>query len=166
MCVKKGLAQCRKIVEETMQNIHPIYNIKSLMIKQELAKDPRLKNESWDRFLPKFKAKNVSKRKKPKVINKKKDYTPFPPEQPESKLDKQIESGEYFARKQIESDEKKRMKYMKDRAPDSNNSKTNEKKKESLSSAAKNENSKNKRNRNETKPHAAAHESKSKKFKK
>lgn len=125
----KGLAQCRKIVEETMANIHPIYNIKSLMIKQELAKDPRLKNESWDRFLPKFKSKNISKRKKPKVINKKdKEYTPFPPEQPESKLDKQIESGEYFVRKQQQekrqeksqkdggdSENKTSMKYMKSR---------------------------------------------------
>lgn len=54
------------------------------MIKRELMKDPALKNESWDRFLPKFK-KSVVKSKKPK-IKEKKPYTPFPPPQPESKV--------------------------------------------------------------------------------
>lgn len=54
------------------------------MIKKELAKDPQLKNESWDRFLPKFKSKNVKRKKS--TIKEKKDYTPFPPQQPESKV--------------------------------------------------------------------------------
>lgn len=92
----KGLQQVRRIVEDTMKNIHPIYNIKALMIKRELAKDPLLKNESWERFLPKFNKKNISKRKQPKNKSIKKEYTPFPPPQQESKIDKQLTSGEYF----------------------------------------------------------------------
>ncbi|XP_034101009.1 KRR1 small subunit processome component homolog [Drosophila albomicans] len=92
----KGLQQVRDIVLETMNNVHPIYNIKALMIKRELMKDPQLANEDWSRFLPKFKNKNISKRKQPKVKKTKKEYTPFPPAQPESKIDKQLASGEYF----------------------------------------------------------------------
>lgn len=100
------------------------------MIKRELAKDPKLAEESWDRFLPKFKKRNV-KSKKPSASTstaaangsgpgpsgsnslplsttpgsapapappqqKKKTYTPFPPAQQPSKLDLQMDSGEYF----------------------------------------------------------------------
>ncbi|KAK4254610.1 hypothetical protein QN277_009967 [Acacia crassicarpa] len=91
----KGLKQVRRIVEECMLNVmHPVYNIKILMMKKELEKNPELANENWDRFLPKFKKKNV-KQKKVKA-KKKKPYTPFPPPQPPTKEDIELETGEYF----------------------------------------------------------------------
>lgn len=91
----KGLKQVRRIVEDCIKNKHPIYHIKELMIKRELAKDPALAEENWSRFLPNFKKKNVQ-RHKPKKVREKKDYTPFPPPQQPSKIDLMIESGEYF----------------------------------------------------------------------
>ncbi|CAI2366338.1 unnamed protein product [Moneuplotes crassus] len=89
----KDLKQVRRIILDTMHNIHPIYNIKELMIKRELASNPELKNENWDRFLPKFKKQNA-KRKKLKI--KKKEFSPFPPEQQLRKEDYEMFSGEYF----------------------------------------------------------------------
>ena len=55
------------------------------MIKRELMKDPALAKENWERFLPKFHKTNVPRRK-PAKRKEKKDYTPFPPPQPESKV--------------------------------------------------------------------------------
>jgi ribosomal RNA assembly protein len=124
----KGLKEVRKVVDDCMANIHPIYHIKELMIKRELAKDPTLANESWDRFLPNFKKRTLSKRRMPfKVTDKtKKVYTPFPPAPEKSKVDLQIESGEYFLSKEakeraqkeevMEKQRQKREEKMKERA--------------------------------------------------
>ena len=112
----KGIKHVRMVVLECMNNIHPVYNIKRLMIMRELEKDPKLQNESWERFLPTFKKKNVQRRKPHQLVEeskkasdaaaavggksalkkKKKSYTPFPPAQQPSKIDLQLESGEYF----------------------------------------------------------------------
>jgi ribosomal RNA assembly protein len=74
------------------------------MIKRELAKDPKLANESWDRFLPRFRRRHLRTSEKTARKNErfearnteraaaglepikvtrpeKKVYTPFPPAQ-------------------------------------------------------------------------------------
>eukprot|EP00873_Tetraselmis_striata_P039058 jgi/Tetstr1/459322/TSEL_004717.t1 len=95
----KGLKQVRRVVEDCIKNVHPIYHIKTMMIKRELAKDPALKDENWDRFLPNFKKKNVARRKPHKLGAKKSDAV-FPPLPAPSKVDLALESGEYFLSKQ------------------------------------------------------------------
>jgi ribosomal RNA assembly protein len=64
------------------------------MIKRELAKDEKLKNESWDRFLPHFKKQNAKKKKPQK--SSKKEKSVFPPPQMPRKIDLELESGQYF----------------------------------------------------------------------
>lgn len=93
------------------------------MIRRELAKDPKLATESWDRFLPQFRKRHLktsekTAKKNEKISQKvdarnaagiettaedlkkkevtKKVYTPFPPAQLPRKVDLQLESGEYF----------------------------------------------------------------------
>lgn len=107
----KGLKELRRIIEDCMLNIHPIYHIKELMIKRELAKKPELAEEDWSRFLPMFKKRNVQRKKPSKIKEKKQNdekkvYTPFPPTQQPRKIDLEIESGEYFLSKR-EKDMKK-----------------------------------------------------------
>jgi len=124
----KSLKEVRRIVLDCMKNIHPIYRIKvcinplsntvsesnlskfqELMIRRELAKDPKLATESWDRFLPQFRKRHLKTSEKTakknekiaqkiearkaagldttveelqrKEATKKKVYTPFPPAQ-------------------------------------------------------------------------------------
>ncbi|KAG6828761.1 ribosomal RNA assembly protein krr1 [Tricholoma furcatifolium] len=131
----KSLKEVRRIVLDCMKNIHPIYRIKELMIRRELAKDPKLATESWDRFLPQFRKRHLKTSEKTARKNEalekktearkaaglevlpakpaKKVYTPFPPAQLPRKVDLQLESGEYFLKaeeKQAREAEKKRQK--------------------------------------------------------
>jgi ribosomal RNA assembly protein len=98
----KGLKEVRRVVEDCMHNVHPIYSIKELMLKRELAKDPKMASENWERYLPNFKRRNLNQHRKPFKVNDrgKKPYTPFPPPPEKSKVDRQIESGEYFLSRQ------------------------------------------------------------------
>eukprot|EP00928_Gymnodinium_smaydae_P048143 TRINITY_DN32178_c0_g1_i1.p1 TRINITY_DN32178_c0_g1~~TRINITY_DN32178_c0_g1_i1.p1 ORF type:complete len:434 (+),score=100.72 TRINITY_DN32178_c0_g1_i1:60-1304(+) len=103
----KGIKQVRRIIEDCFKNIHPIYHIKELMIRRELEKDPELKEENWDRFLPHFRKRNVQ-RKNTKVKKKKKSGDIFPPQPQPRKEDLLMESGEYFLNEQ-ERQTKKRL---------------------------------------------------------
>ncbi len=68
------------------------------MIKRVVAKDPALAADNWARFLTTFKAKPKPSTTKAPTKEPKKKYTPFPPanHQVPSKLDQQLESGEFF----------------------------------------------------------------------
>ncbi|KAJ1994834.1 ribosomal RNA assembly protein krr1 [Dimargaris cristalligena] len=109
-----GIKDARRVVLDCMNNIHPIHHIKQLMIKRELAKDEKLRETNWDRFLPRFKKNKQPKSAQPKIKKRqKKEYVPFPPAPALSKVDQQLESGEYFmkaADKAKADQEKKREK--------------------------------------------------------
>jgi len=79
------------------------------MIRRELEKDPDLKDENWERFLPHFKTRNLQ-RKKVK-ITKKKTKDVFPPEPTPRKEDIQMETGEYFLNQQEKNIRKKAAMY-------------------------------------------------------
>ncbi|EZG76992.1 KRR1 small subunit processome component, partial [Gregarina niphandrodes] len=51
----KGIKRVRKIVLDCMNNIHPIYSLKTLMIERELARNEQMKNKDWQPYIPHFK---------------------------------------------------------------------------------------------------------------
>lgn len=74
-------------------------------------KNPDMKNENWERFMPHFKKQNIKRKKVKQEKKKKKEYTPFPPEQLPRKEDIQMMTGEYFlsekAKDQIKREKKR-----------------------------------------------------------
>lgn len=92
----KNIKVLKRIIVDTMQNIHPVYHIKELMVKRELMKDENMVGVNWDKFLPKFKqVKQKRKASKPKS-EKKKERDLFPPEPTPRQEDIKMETGEYF----------------------------------------------------------------------
>ncbi|MEQ2204281.1 hypothetical protein XENOCAPTIV_010822 [Xenoophorus captivus] len=86
-----------KVKEVTFELIHRIYPAKDYLKKFK-------SDINWERFLPKFRHKNLSKRKEPKKKSVKKEYTPFPPSQPESKVRRglHVKQAEALSKKQEE----------------------------------------------------------------
>lgn len=93
----QNLKEVRRVVVRCMENVHPIYEIKRLMVKRELEKDPNLKTENWERYLPQYK-KTHQKKRKLLPTKKEKTVNDLVPQQESRKVDKDIESGAYFTK--------------------------------------------------------------------
>nr|VDD18635.1 unnamed protein product [Brassica oleracea] len=106
----KGLKQVRRVVEECLRNeIHPVYQIKNLMMRKELAKDPALATESWARFLPTFRkmfSKSSPKARRRRHIHNSLLNRRLARQENLLLVDKQLESGEYFMNDQKKADKK------------------------------------------------------------
>lgn len=104
----QGVYTVQKVATDCMNNIHPVYHIKVLMQKRELAKRPELANEDWDRYIPKFE-KMTKQKKHKKIKREKRDRVALPDYPQDTEIDRQMESGEYF-RKAKGNDKKRRRK--------------------------------------------------------
>lgn len=104
----KGVVMVRKIVEDCMNNIHPIYGLKRLLIQRELSKREDMKNENWSRYLPVYKKSLPNKEKRKALQKVKKERAKkqkaqegkkrdiFPPAPPKRLEDLAMESGQAF----------------------------------------------------------------------
>eukprot|EP01112_Ceratiomyxa_fruticulosa_P016225 TRINITY_DN4869_c0_g1_i2.p1 TRINITY_DN4869_c0_g1~~TRINITY_DN4869_c0_g1_i2.p1 ORF type:complete len:455 (-),score=133.18 TRINITY_DN4869_c0_g1_i2:112-1407(-) len=84
-----GLTWVRKIAEDCMKNLHPVYAIKELMVRRELAKDPTLAGEDWSRFLPKYKRRQIKKKK----AKEQQQQAPPRPAQPQTQTQQKPNEG-------------------------------------------------------------------------
>lgn len=67
------------------------------MVKKELENSEEMKNEDWSKYIPKYKAKNNTKKIKKRP---KKDTEAFPPPPVPRKVDLELETGEYFLKEE------------------------------------------------------------------
>jgi ribosomal RNA assembly protein len=57
----KGCEEVRRVVEGCMKNIHPVYRLKQLLVRRELAKRDDMKGQDWSRFIPQYKSRLPTK---------------------------------------------------------------------------------------------------------
>ena len=106
----KGCEEVRKVVEGCMKNVHPVYRLKQLLVRRELAKRDDMKGQDWSRFIPQYKKSTPNKDKIKAIAKKKKEKIKesqikeaqkgpksiFPPLPPKRIEDMAMESGEAF----------------------------------------------------------------------
>lgn len=81
-----GLSVAKQVITGCMNNIHPVYEIKKMIIKKKLSEDPSKKDEDWSKYMPEMK-KTHQKKSKMKVKAK---------EAKEKKKLTKVETGECF----------------------------------------------------------------------
>ena len=66
----KNIKFCRKIIEDCMQNIHPYFHVRNLILRKKLIKSFTLKNKTWNSILP-LKSNKIDKDKKLEIYTTK-----------------------------------------------------------------------------------------------
>eukprot|EP01012_Entosiphon_sulcatum_P037791 TRINITY_DN4868_c0_g1_i1.p1 TRINITY_DN4868_c0_g1~~TRINITY_DN4868_c0_g1_i1.p1 ORF type:complete len:351 (-),score=69.97 TRINITY_DN4868_c0_g1_i1:66-1088(-) len=96
----KGVLRVREFVEKTMKNVHPATLLKEMMAIRDLRTNPEMKDKDWTGFVPQRQKTGKAHRKLKKKKAGPYANSPFPAPRQPSKLDLQLESGEYWARSQ------------------------------------------------------------------
>ncbi|KAI4291346.1 ribosomal RNA assembly protein [Pancytospora philotis] len=84
----KGLNEAKHIVIAGFENVHPVFEIKKLIIKRQLEKDNV--EGDWERFMPTFKKTHSKSRGKQREVGS------MPEEIRPRKEDVERETGEYY----------------------------------------------------------------------
>jgi len=103
----------RRIIEECMSNkTHPVYHVKQCMVRNELEKNEEMAEKSWNNYLPQFNSKKMKSRKTNKAVKPvvKKVYPPTPVSR---KVDKELNTGEFFIKRRVEKGDDHAEKYSK-----------------------------------------------------
>jgi len=102
----RNIKAVKKITEDCMRNIHPIYGLKKLLIQRELTASQALKVQSWSKYLPEFRKSHLPRAKRKKLrreikLRKAKVRTPFPPPQQPRREDIEMQTGEFWLKRRV-----------------------------------------------------------------